>query len=103
MSNMERTDCPACGYTVDATASECALCGADFIWIREYRRIVAQFLRGVAAALIGGALISMVVLIPFGLLAMYPRLVAPLWIASFALGLALWLTAGDMTKSRKES
>ena len=94
--------CPACGYPVEANASDCDLCGADIAAAAEQRRAAASFLRLFAVSLMGAVAISMGVLIPAGLLAMFPRLVAPLWIAAAALGLALWLIADGLRASPEE-
>lgn len=80
------TNCPGCHYPVMRSVQQCPFCGADIAWMLEERRLRKAFLRYLAAAVLGGALMSMVFLMALGLAARFSGLLAPLWAALLILG-----------------
>ena len=93
MSKGAYTNCPGCHYPVMRSVQQCPFCGADIAWMLEERRLRKAFLGYLAAAVLGGALMSMVFLMALGLAARFSGLLAPLWAALLILGGVLWLVA----------
>ncbi len=87
------TNCPGYRYAVMGSVQQCPSCGADIAWMLEERRLGKEFLRYLAVAVVGGALMSMGFLMPLGLAARFSGLLAPLWAALLILGGVLWLVA----------
>ena len=83
------TNCPGCHYSVMRSVQQCPLCGADI----EELRLGKEFLGYLAVAVLGGAVLSMAILIPLGLVARFSGLLVPLWAALLILGGVLWLVA----------
>lgn len=75
------------------------MCGTDIAWAQEQRIATVRILRHLGLALIAGVPISAAIAVPTGLLAAYPKLFGPLWIAAAALGIALWMISRNMSDS----
>ena len=99
MTTNARIHCPTCVKLIEQSAWQCPFCGEDVILAFEERRLVKEYLRYVGVALIGSALLSMAFLIPFGLLAMFPGLIVPLWVGLLALGGTVWLAADNFGRT----
>ena len=99
MPPAKENSCPICGYHLQLNFSSCSMCGTDIAWAHEQRIATSRILRRLGLALIAVVPISTAIAVPTGLLAAYPRLFGPLWIAAAALGLALWMISRNMSRS----
>ena len=75
------------------------MCGTDIAWAHQQRVATMRVLKRMGLALMTGVLLSTAIVVPTGLLATYPKLVGPLWIAAAALGVALWMISTNMRRA----
>lgn len=88
--------CPICGYHLQVNFSSCSMCGTDIAWAHQQRVATMRVINRLGLALMACVPLSAAIIVPTGLLASYPKLFGPLWIAAAALGIALWMIAKNM-------
>jgi len=98
MPPAKENSCPICGYHLQLNFSSCSMCDTDIAWAYEQQIATGRILKRLGLALIAGVPISTAIAVPTGLLAAYPKLFGPLWIAAAALGLALWMISRNMCR-----
>ncbi len=86
-------ECPACRHAIDGSARVCPSCGAEVALLLEERRLAREWLRFLAAAMGGGALLSAAIAIPLGALSRNANHMWLMWIAFASVALAVWLVA----------
>ncbi len=75
------------------------MCGTDIAWAHQQRVATMRVLKRLGLALMAGVPISTAIVVPTGLLATYPQLIGPMWIAAAALGIALWMISRNMRRT----
>lgn len=105
MSAISNIYCPKCGRSIDQSTRDestrkCDFCGAGFEWMVEWmmeeRRLGVEYLRYFSAAILGGILLSIAVLMLAGMLTQFNAVLIPVWFALGAIAGILWLVSERM-------
>jgi len=99
MSSGVNITCPSCDRAVGRSGGQCPLCGASVDWMSGDRRLSGEYLRYFSVSILGGILLSIVVLMFAGMLAQFNTVLIPVWVALATISGVLWLVAEQLDPS----
>ena len=91
--------CPNCDRAVGRSGGQCPLCGANVDWMSEDRRLSGDYLRYFSVSILGGILLSIVVLMFAGMLTQFSKVLIPVCVALATISVVLWLVAEHLDPS----